>query len=466
METPGCQGCSERDQVIANLQQQVADLQARLRELEARLGVNASNSSLPPSANPPGAPKPVQKKPTGRQRGAQPKHPPLQRTRLPRERIQHVIPLLPTTCEACGHGLSAQPGPADPEPSWHQVAELPRVRAVVTEFQGHYRTCPCCGRLNHHPIPQEIKADAFGPRFSAALGYLRGTQQVSTRGLEDTAEVLFDVPVSLGSVAALGQELSLALAPAHSQAAQVARQAEAKNVDETSWKLGGKLCWLWTAVTSTVSFFVVHSGRGLAGLQALLGETILGLISSDRWSAYNALPPEQRQICWAHLKRDFQKCVDRGGPAAAIGQTGLAIVEAVFERWHRFRGGGCSRDELIVSLVPLVGALRELLQLGQGCADAKVARFCANVAQLELAVWQFVTEEGVEPTNNAAERALRRGVLWRKRSFGSQSEGGCRLVERLLTVVGTRRLQRKPVLAYLEEAVRAHRAGLPCPSLI
>ena len=466
MKSPSCQGCLDRDQVIARLQQQVADLQTRVRELEARLGLNATNSSLPPSANPPGAPKPVQKKPTGRARGAQPNHPPQNRTRLPRARVQHVIPLVPTTCAACHEALPAQASPLDPPPTWHQVAELPPVLAVVTEFQGHYRTCLCCGHLNHHPIPQEIKADAFGPRFAAALAYLQGSQQVSTRGLEDVAETLFDVPVSLGTIGTLAEEVSQALAPAHAQAQQAVGQAPIKNVDETSWKLGGQLCWLWTAVTSTVSYFVVHTCRGLAGLQALLGETILGLVGSDRWSAYNALPPSQRQICWAHLKRDFQKCFDRGGPALAIGQAGLAIVEAVFERWHRFRGGGQTRDELILSMVPLVLALRELLQLGQRCADAKVARFCSNVQRLELALWQFVTEEGVEPTNNAAERALRRGVLWRKRSFGSQSARGCRLVERLLTVVGTRRLQHKPVLRYLEEAVRAHRAGLPIPDLI
>jgi transposase len=466
MVTPSCPACADRDQVIAALQQQVADLQDQVRDLQARLGTNASNSSLPPSANPPGAPKPVQKKPTGRRRGAQPKHPPSNRPRLPPDRLQHVIPLVPTVCARCRQPLPAQAGPTDPPPTWHQVAELPRTAAVVTEFQGHYRTCPCCAHLNHHPIPAALKADAFGPRLAATLAYLRGSQHVSTRGLEEITEALFDVPVSLGTVGALAEEVSQALAPAHAQAQQAVRQAPLKNVDETSWKLGGKLCWLWTAVTATVACFVVHACRGLAGLQALLGETILGLVGSDRWSAYHALPPSQRQLCWAHLKRDFQKCVDRGGQAQPVGETGLAIVEAVFERWHRFRGGGLTREGLLLALVPLVQSLRELLRLGRACADAKVARFCANVQKLELAVWQFAVVEGVEPTNNAAERALRRGVLWRKRSFGSQSAGGCRLVERLLTVVGTLRLQRKPVLPYLVEAVAAHRAGLPIPNLI
>jgi transposase len=466
MTLPVCQGCLDRDQVIADLQQQVRDLEARLRDLEARLGSNATNSSVPPSANPPGAPAPVQKKPTGRQRGAQPKHPPRSRLRLPRQRLQHLIPLVPTTCEACQHALPSQPGPDDPPPTWHQVVELPRVLAVVTEFQGHYRTCPCCGRLNHHPIPADIKADTFGPRCAATLAYLQGSQQVSTRGLEDIVETLFDVPVSLGTVGALADEVSQALAPAHAQAQQAAQQATTKNVDETSWKLAGKLCWLWATVTTGVACFLIHARRGADGLHALLGTVVHGLIGSDRWSAYNGLSVLQRQLCWAHLKRDFTKWSERAGPARAFGQEGLRVVRALFRRWHRFRGGGLTREQLQETMKPVQRRLRRLLEAGEGCADSQVAAFSGNLLDLEPALWCFVDEDGVEPTNNAVERALRRAVLWRKRCLGSQSEAGCRLVERLLTVVGTRRLQGKPVLAYLEEAVRAHRAGLPIPSLI
>jgi transposase len=466
MSATVCQGCQDRDQVIALLQQQVADLQARVRDLEARLGTNASNSSLPPSANPPGAPKPTAKKPSGRKRGGQPGHPPSQRLRLPPEQVGHVIPLVPDSCARCQARLPAQPGPHDPEPTWHQVAELPPLQAVVTEYQGHFRTCPGCGHCNHAAIPAELKADAFGPRLAAVLAYLSGCQHLSRRGVEEVAEAVFGVPLALGTVSAVEAQLSQALAPAHAQAQQAARQAAVKNVDETSWKLSGRLCWLWVAVTAQVACFVVHARRGLDGLQALLGATITGIVGSDRWSAYGRLPVEQRQVCWAHLKRDFQKCVDRGGDAQPVGETGLAIVEAVFERWHLFRGGGLTRAQLAEQMGPLARALRELLRLGQDCADSKVARFCANVAALGAALWTFVAEDGVEPTNNAAERALRRGVLWRQRSQGSQSEGGLRFVERMLTVVGTLRLQRRGVLPYLVEALKAHRANLPIPALI
>src|SRR5262249_1708064 len=160
----------------------------------------------------------------------------------------------------------------------------------------------------------------------------------------------------------------------------------------------------------------------------------------DRWSAYAALSPYCRQICWAHLKRDFQKLVDRGGPAAALGQKLQALAERGFEAWHLFRGGGCTRLQVPPQLDSPARAFERALRAGQRCADRKAATFCANVLDLLPAVWRFVVSDGVEPTNNQAERVLRRGVLWRKNAFGSQSAAGCRFVERLLTVVQTRRL--------------------------
>ncbi|HKB38772.1 MAG TPA: IS66 family transposase [Gemmataceae bacterium] len=466
MATVTCPGCQERDERIAALERRVAELEATVRDLAARLGTNATNSGTPPSANPPGAPKPVTKKRTGKRPGGQPGHPARLKRRLPPERLSEVVPFAPSHCERCHAPLPPRPGPDDPEPTWHQVAELPPVAAQVTEYQGHYRTCLGCGRLNHAPIPRALKAHSVGPRLAATLGYLAGSHRVSQRGLEEITEDVFDVPVSVGTVANLQAQLSDALAGAHAEALGAVRAAAVKHADETSWKLAGRLCWLWVAATATVAAFLVHAHRSAAALQALLGAAIRGVVCSDRWSAYAGLPLAQRQVCWAHLKRDFQKCVDRGGQAAAVGEVGLAVVEAVFQEWHCFRGGGLSRAGLQRRLGPLARALDEALALGQRCADAKVAAFCANVQALGPALWTFAAQDGVEPTNNHAERVLRRGVLWRKNAFGSHSEGGCRFVERLLTVVQTRRLQGRSVLAYLYEALLAHRKGLPAPSLL
>src|SRR6266567_3806326 len=466
MATVNCPGCRERDERIATLERRVAELEATVQDLSARLGTNATNSGTPPSANPPGAPKPVTKKRTGKKPGGQPGHPARLKRRLPPERLHKVLPFIPTHCDRCHEPLSPHPGPEDPEPSWHQVAELPKLAALVTEYQGHYRTCPCCGHLNHAPIPADLKAHSVGPRLAATLGYLAGSHRASSRGLEEITEDVFDVPISLGTVANLRAEVSAALAPAHAEAVQVVRDAAAKNVDETSWKLAGKLCWLWVAATTTVAAFLIHAKRGWKALAALLGEQVKGFVCSDRWSAYARLSPFCRQICWAHLKRDFQKLIDRGGPAAALGQKLQGLAERVFTEWHLFRGGGCDRPTLQVRLDGSARAFERVLKAGRRCADRKAATFCRNVLELLPAVWRFVVSDGVEPTNNHAERVLRRGVLWRKNAFGSHSEAGCRFVERMLTVVQTRRLQGRSALGYLYEALVAHRKGLPAPSLL
>jgi transposase len=338
--------------------------------------------------------------------------------------------------------------------------------AQVTEYQGQARTCPCCGALTHAPIPEDLKRHSIGPRLAATLGYLAGSHRVSKRGLEEITEDVFDIPLSLGTVARLEGQMSEALAPAHAEALQAVRDADVKNVDETSWKLAGRLCWLWVAATATVAAFLIHARRGWEALAALVGETAQGFVGSDRWSAYTKLSPWCRQICWAHLRRDFQKLVDRGGAAARLGKKLQRVADRVFEEWHLFRGGTFGRRALQNHLDGEARALERLLRAGRRCADAKAAAFCENVLGLLPAVWRFVVTEGIEPTNNHAERLLRRGVLWRKNAFGCSSAAGCRFVERMLTVVQTRRLRGRSVLRYLYEALVAHRNGLPAPSLL
>jgi transposase len=460
-----CPGCRQRDAQIATLHERLAALEQEVRELRARLGLDATNSSIPPSANPPAGRKPVVKSPTGRKPGGQPGHPAHLRRRLPADQVQHTIRLVPHRCAQCQASLPTEPGPNDPEPTWHQVVELPKVTAVVTEYQGHARTCPCCGHLTREEIPAELRAHGTGERLAATMTYLSGCPHVSRRGVEEVVETVFGVPLALGTVANLEQEMSIALAPAQAEAQQAVQQAAVKNVDETSWKQAGQRRWLWAAATATVACFVIHLSRGAKGLTALLGEHIQGIIGSDRWSVYGRLAVRGRQICWAHLKRDFQKLIDRGGVAQTYGTKGLAAVAILFQEWHLFRGGG-GRAALQRELEPLRSLVHDWLREGATCADAKAAAFCQNLLDVEPALWTFLYAEGVEPTNNHIERLLRSGVLWRKRSFGSHSADGCRFAERILTVTQTLRLQKRPVLDYLVHALQAHRASQSAPKLL
>jgi len=461
-----CQECLRLRRELDAALARIATLEAQVKELLLQLQRNSSNSSTPPSANPFDAPKPVPKAPTGRRRGGQNGHRGHHRHRLPASRVDKIVAYVPQICTACQTPLSAEPGPNDPEPGWHQVAELPVLAAVVTEYQAHSRTCPECGLINHAAIPAEVRTHVIGPRLAAIMSYLSGRFHLSKRSVKEFVESAFNVPVSLGTVAALEQQTSAALIMAHDQARDAVRNAPVKNADETGWKQAGKKRWLWTAATLTVAYFVIHLKRGSLGLAALLGEAIAGIVISDRWPGYNALPLEQRQVCWAHLKRDFQKCKERGGDGKVVGDVGLAVVEDLFTLWWEFREGLIDRKALATQLEPAIDELRGALERGSGCADHKVMAFCDNILTLYPALWLFAGMDGVEPTNNHAERVLRMGVLWRKNAFGSQSESGCRFVERILTVVQTLRLQKRSVLEFLEESVIAQRTGSLAPALI
>jgi len=461
-----CRECGrlrgELDAALARIGVLVAQVKEPLEQLRR----NSSNSSTPPSANPLDAPKPVVKPPTGRRRGGQNGHRGHHRMRWPQARVNNVVAYVPQICHGCHEPLPSEPTPTDHESGWHQVAELPVMAAVVTEHQAQTRTCSACGLVNHGTIPAEVCAHVIGPRLAATMSYLSGRFHLSKRAVKEFVAAIFDVPVSLGTVATLEQQTAAALITAHDQARDEVRDAPVKNADETGWKQAGARRWLWTAATTTAAFFVIHVHRGARGLQALLGAAITGIIISDRWWGYNRLPLDQRQVCWAHLKRDFQKCKERGGDGKVVGDVGLMVEEDVFTLWWEFREGLIDRSVLESQLEPLIEELRTALERGSGCADPKVTAFCDNLLTLYPALWLFAGIEGGEPTKNHAERVLRLGVLWRKNAFGCQSESGCRFVERILTVVQTLRLQKRSVLDFLVESVIAHRMGTVAPALI
>jgi transposase len=456
MEQPQCPGCRERDARIAALETRVAELERRLNDL-----------AKPPLSRPGAAlPKAPPKKRSGNQPGGQPGHPPHLKKVLPPERINRTVTYVPKVCVHCHTPLPAKPGPQDPPPLRHQVAELPALAAHLTEYQGHARTCPGCGTVTRATIPDEVRAHSVGPRLTAVLSYLAGCHGVSKRGVEEISEAVFDAPIALGTVANLEQEMSAALAPAHEEAVAAVRQAAVKYVDETGWKQAGHKRWLWVAATHTVVAFVIDLFRNVTALRKLIGPTLSGILCSDRWRAYDYVELLQRQVCWAHLKRNWEKLQERGGKAKVIAEGCLSVQERVFEHWHLFRGGGCSRAQMDEAMAPLMLEMMALLQQGLRCRNRKTKRFCDRVLDVYPALWTFVVEEGVEPTNNHAERVQRRAVLWRRRSFGCHSASGCRFVERILTVVQTLRLQQRSVVAFLYEAILAHRTRHPRPRLV
>ena len=455
MEQTQCPGCRERDA-------RIAELEARVQELEGRFH-DLTKTPRPPRAASP-MPKPPAKTPTGKKPGGQPGHPPHLKALLPPERVKHTVIYTPHQCEHCHKPLPAADS-HDPPPLRHQVAELPELAAEITEYQGHARTCPCCGKITRAAIPEAIRAHSVGPRLTAALSYFAGCHGVSKRGIEEISEAVFQAPIALGTIANLEQEMSAALTSAHQEAVEAVRQAPVKHVDETGWKQAGKKRWLWTAATHNVVAFLIDVFRNITALRKLIGPTLSGILCSDRWRAYDHVELLQRQVCWAHLKRNWEKMQERGGKAKVIAERCLSVQKRVFELWHLFRGGGCSRVQMDDGMASLMLELLDVMHAGMRCRDGKTKRFCERLLKLYPALWTFVVIDGVEPTNNHAERVQRRAVLWRRRSFGCNSAAGCRFVERILTVVQTLRLQQRSVLSFLHQAIEAHRSGLQAPAL-
>jgi transposase len=432
-------------------------LEARLADLEARLNQDSTNSSKPPSSDPPNAKPAPPKASSGKRKGGQPGHPKRARPDLPPDT---VVELRPGTCDRCSHPLAGN----DPEPLRHQVVELPPVRPVVTEYRRHRLPCPNCGQVTCPALPADARG-GYGPRVQAVCALLSGAYRVGKRGVACLCGDLFGVPISPAAVCDLQRKTATALEPV-ARAAHAHVAGRPANVDETGWREGRARAWLWVAVTANVTVFLVRLSRGRKVLADLIPGRP-GVLTTDRYPAYDHLPVDQRQVCWAHLRRDFQAMIDRRNSGSVVGEDLLLYADILLAQWKRVRDGTMTRRGFRQSYLGWVRAdVRALLGRGAGCECAVTAGVCRELLAVEPALYTFAAVAGVEPTNNAAERALRHAVCWRKMSFGTDSDGGSRFVERVLTVVATCRQQGRDVLAFLTGAIQATRAGAELPSLI
>lgn len=463
---------------VETLERQQEALKAENQLLKEQLQQNSRNSSHPPSRDQAKGFKPKTKQPSRRKPGAQPGHEGHERLLYTVEQCQRVEDHYPSACIHCGSRLVGE----DPEPYRVQQVEIPPIVAQVSEHRFHALRCACCNEWTRAFDEQIINGSGYGERVVAHVGVLSGQYRQSHQMVQELLDELFGIKISTGSINQLRQQSSEALALVVAQAQQYVQAQSVVNMDETSFAQGNgdgnnptkRKGWLWVMVTPLVSYFAVFLGRSQAVCQQLLGETFEGIVGSDRFSGYQHLAMEQRQVCWAHLKRDFTRIAERTGVSGELGKALLEQQKLLFEYWYRVRDGTVRHSDFVTVVAPIQQQIHTLLVEGASYAIgkgektplAKTVRTCQQLLKLEPALWTFVTTEGVEPTNNAAERALRPAVLWRKNSFGSQSQSGSLFVSRMLTVVTTLRAQKRPVLEYLVEACRAARQGLPPPSLL
>jgi transposase len=446
---------------IATLEAEVGELKSEVRELKEQLGQNSQNSSRPPSSDGPQVKRKPPREPAGRKRGAQPGHAAQQRALLPLEQVQEVVVRKPPQCRRCGEALQG----SDPEPLRHQVIEVPPPMPQVTEYQLHRLVCARCGLTTCGTLPPGVPHVSYGSRLASLVALCSGAYRMSKRMVASFCTEVLGVPIAVGEVCQVEQTMAAALEPPV-QAARAYVQERAANVDETTWRQQQRRAWLWVAVTQWVSVFCIRASRGAKVLRELLGEGYRAVLTSDRAKAYNGQPLRRRQLCWAHLRRDFPAMIDRGGAGAAVGEILLEHAEVLFSWWHWVRDGTWRWSTFQRYMRWLRASFHTELEAGTRCACPKTAATCKELLEKEAALWTFVRVPGLEPTNNAAERALRHAVQWRKTSYGTDSLVGSHFVENILTVVVTCRQQDRPVLAYLTACCQALYAGTLPPSLL
>lgn len=452
----------ERDERIAKLEAQVAALLARISELEARLNQNSSNSNRPPSGDAPGDREARRgKAPSGRGRGGQPGHKGWKRTLLPAEKVNRSRDCFPSRCRRCEAPLPRCP---DGDPLRHQVLEVPAIAPDVTEYRLHRVTCDC-GKVTCGTLPAGVPLGMCGPRLTAFIGLLTGIYKMSRREASRLLGDVLGVKISLGVLSQSEDVVSEAVSAPVEEARIHASNQPVKHVDATGWRLAGKGRTLWTIATAFVTVFGITPDGSRARLRGLFA-AVRGILVTDRGTQFGFWAMEDRQIWRAHLIRKFVSFAERSGPAGQLGEDLLFWSQMMIHEWHRVRDGTLSRRRCRKIIDGIAPAVEGLLARGVSLGVRGVSGSCADILDHKLALWTFADNAAVEPTNNHAERELRAFVLWRKKSFGSQSDRGCRFAARIMTVAHSLRKQRRHVLDYLTDACRAALVNQPAPSLL
>ena len=454
----------------AELTRQVEELKAQnevlakqVEELTRERNKNSSNSNKPPSSDGLSERRSIRKakKPTGKKRGGQPGHKGHARKLLPPEEVHELIDLFPEQCEVC-----QEPPPQEEQdaPWSHQVVELLEDGGRhVVEYRCHAVTCSC-GESVGAPIDM-VPTSSFGPRLSSTVCLLTGTYQLSRRQVVVMLQEVFGISMSLGSVSNIEGRMNDALEEPSEEAMESAESAPVKHVDDTSWIRDFERCSAWVFATALVSVFRIAANGKRGTLRKLLkGQR--GVLVSDRASVFLYWSMGRRQICWSHLLRAFIDFSQRDGPAGEWGRELADSAELVFVYWRQLQTKRIDRPEFVRLVSAVRDGMKPCLERAASAGVGDVSGSCANMIEHWEAMWTFIDTPGVEPTNNHAERELRRMVLWRKRCFGSQSERGDRFVERILTVTHTLRKQQRNVLDFIHRCFASKLEQMPAPALL
>ena len=442
---------------------EIATLKSENAELRRRLGQNSSNSSKPPSSDSPAdrAARPGPP-PTGRQRGGQPGHKGSKRTLAPASEVNSITNHHPTHCRRCARGLPKQ---HDADPVRHQVWDLPPVEPIVDEHRLHHATCEVCGETTCATLPDGVPQGSFGPGALALAAMLVADGHMSRRKVVGVLRDAFGLDISLGALSESEAIVSAAVAPPVEEARVHALVEHVKHIDATTWRESGAYKALWVMATATVTVFTIAADATRGTLRTWLTR-VRGVLVTDRGSQFGFWAMSCRQICWAHLIRKWVEFSERKGRVGEIGGELLFWSRMLIHTYHRVRDGTCPRAGLQRASVTIRVIVERLLEEGRDLSIQGISGSCRDILEHREAMWRFVDDPAVEPTNNHAERELRGLVTWRKSSFGSRSERGNTFAANLKSVIQTCRKQRRNVLTYLRSAIHAALHHRSAPSLL
>lgn len=450
----------DKDAYIKQLENKIIELEARIEELERLLGMNSRNSSKPPSSDPPSLSAVLPRRLRRKKRGAKNGHQPFMRELLPPNMVKRRFDMKPQVCPCGGTDFEE----TNEEPLRHQIVDIPPIEPEVIEYVQHIYRCKNCGELVYQPLPDEVNRKYFGPGVLAIVAVLTGMLNTSKRKALAMMNEVFSVPMSLGGLSNCEAQLAGALEQPYNETIEHVRSQAVAYADETGWRRGNRQRgWLWAMCCAGAGVFMVHANRSQEAAHKLINGFV-GKLVSDRYNAYNFYA-FIRQICWAHLKRDFKAISETKGDIGNIGQELYGLAKKILKMRKRVRDGTLQWRTFQNRMPLLMARVEELLEQAGKCKSA-VSGKCRRIIKHRKYLWTFVHDMDVEPTNNFAERIVRQGVLWRKSSFGTQSERGARYVERILTACATCRLQRRSIIEYLRDVCRCHLNGIPAPSLI